>query len=60
MRRMNADLIRGIRDHPWFICPNLLWFDLVALSECQTRLGEKIRCEGLAGLPWGLYEECLI
>jgi hypothetical protein len=35
MRRMNADLIRGIRgirgirEYPWFICPNLLWFDTV-------------------------------
>jgi hypothetical protein len=31
MRRMNADLIRGIRgirEYPWFICPNLLWFDV--------------------------------
>jgi hypothetical protein len=32
MRRMKADLIRGIRrirEYPWFICPNLLWLDLV-------------------------------
>jgi hypothetical protein len=31
MRRMNADLIRGIRgicEYPWFICPDLLWFDI--------------------------------
>jgi hypothetical protein len=24
--------IRGIRDNPWFIYPNLLWFDLEAVS----------------------------
>jgi hypothetical protein len=28
MRRMNADLIRGIREYPWFISPHLLCFDL--------------------------------
>jgi hypothetical protein len=36
MRRMNADLIRGIRgirEYPWFICPYLLWFDLVIHSQ---------------------------
>jgi hypothetical protein len=32
---MNADLIRGIRgirEYPWFICPNLLLFDLAYVA----------------------------
>jgi hypothetical protein len=33
---MNADLIRGIRgirEYPWFICPYLLWFDIVSINQ---------------------------
>jgi hypothetical protein len=40
MRRMNADLIRGIRgirDDPWFICPDLLRFDLANLEIFNER-----------------------
>jgi hypothetical protein len=48
---MNADLIREYPWHPWqSVCPNLLWFDLVAFENDHFSrrnnlpLAEKSRC----------------
>jgi hypothetical protein len=43
---MNADLIRGIRgirEYPWFSCPNLLWFDLVLRGDFVQEKKPRLR-----------------